>query len=251
MSEIRAIPRAYLSDQVANELSRLIVDGTFGPETALPSEGALATRFGVSRASVREAVKMLAARGLIQVRHGVGLFVSGATAQPVSDALELLLARERVGPDAQLEARRLVVVEIAGLAAERATSEDLRRVEEALAGLGRTDQPIEAQIAADTEFHVALARAAHNPVYLAVGEAVRKPLAESMRATYPVDGGPARRHREHAGIFQAVRARRPSEARAAMAHLLETSAEAIRRSAETPRTTPAPAARPKRSPRRP
>jgi DNA-binding FadR family transcriptional regulator len=72
-----------------------------------------------------------------------------------------------------------------------------------------------------------------------------------MRATYPVDGGPARRHREHADIFEAVSARRPSEARAAMVHLLETSAEAIRRSTETPRTTPAPAARPKRSPRRP
>lgn len=231
MTPIRALPRASLAEQVANELSRLIVDGTFPPESAMPSEGQLAERFGVSRASVREAVKMLAARGLIQVRHGVGLFASGSSYKPVTDALQLLFQREHVAPEELVEVRRLLEVEIAGLAAERATGEDLERIAAALEDLGQLDAPVEAQIAADTEFHVALARAAHNPIYLAVSEAVRQPLAASMRATYPLDGGPAHRYQEHATVFQAVRSRRPADARQAMAGMLETSALALERHA--------------------
>lgn len=231
-------PRAYLSQRVAEGLSQYILEGGFPPRAPLPPEGALAGQFGVSRASIREAVKMLAARGLIEVKHGVGLFVSPSTHQSLSDAMSLLLQRERVGPDVLLEARQLIEVEIAGLAAKRATAEDLQTLEASLARLGRGDRPLEEQIDADTEFHAALARAAHNPVFLAVNEAVRKPLAESMRATYPVDGGPAQRFREHAAIYEAVRTRRSRAARAAMVLLLETTAGAIQRSTGQGQDTP-------------
>jgi GntR family transcriptional repressor for pyruvate dehydrogenase complex len=223
------LQRPRLREKVTERLASWIVDGAFSPGEMLPPEGELATRLGVSRATVREAVKTLAARGLIEVRHGGGLLVGASSAAPVSDALALLLQRRRVGPEALLEARQLLEVEIAGLAAERATPADLAELEAALADLGRDDRPLEAQIAADTRFHLALARAAHNPVYLAVSEAVRAPLVESMRATYPVDGGPARRQREHRAIFDAVRARRRAAARAHMVLMLDTTAEAIRR----------------------
>jgi DNA-binding FadR family transcriptional regulator len=195
----------------------------------LPPEGELAARFGVSRATVREAVKVLVARGLIEVRHGVGLFVGHSTERPLSEAVALLVQREHVGPEALLEARLLLEVEIAGLAAARATADDLAAMEQALADLGRVDAPLDVQTAADAEFHLALARAAQNPIFVAVGEAVRKPLLESMRATYPLDGGPAHRHREHAAVYEAVRARQPEAARLAMLRMLETSAAAIRR----------------------
>jgi GntR family transcriptional repressor for pyruvate dehydrogenase complex len=227
-----APPRAQrrrLHDDVTRQLADWIVAERLAPGAPLPPEGELAARFGVSRATIREAVKVLAARGLIDVRHGIGLFVGDATARPLTDALSLLLQRQHVDPEALLEARLLLEVEIAGLAAQRATEEDLAAMERALAGLGRADQPLEAQMAADAEFHLALARASHNPVFAAVSEAVRQPLVESMRATYPLDGGPARRYREHAAVYAAVRARRPAAARAAMLLMLETSADAIRR----------------------
>jgi GntR family transcriptional repressor for pyruvate dehydrogenase complex len=214
---------------VTQRLADWIVDQRLPPGAMLPPEGELAARFGVSRATVREVVKVLVARGLIEVRHGVGLFVGHSTERPLSEALALLVQRERVGPEALLEARLLLEVEIAGLAAVRATADDLVAMEQALADLGRVDAPLDAQTAADAEFHLALARAAHNPIFVAVGEAVRKPLLESMRATYPLDGGPAHRHREHAAVYEAVRAQQPEAARLAMLRMLETSAAAIRR----------------------
>jgi len=221
--------RPHLREKVTERLAAWILGGPFVPGQLLPPEGELATRLGVSRATVREAVKTLAARGLIEVRHGAGLLVGASTADHVGDALTLLLQRRHVGLEALLEVRQLLEVEIAGLAAERATAVDLAELEAALADLGRDARPLEAQIAAATRFHLALARATHNPVYLAFSEAVRIPLVESMRATYPVDGGPARRQREHAAIFDAVAARRPAAARAHMVLMLDTTAAAIRR----------------------
>jgi GntR family transcriptional repressor for pyruvate dehydrogenase complex len=214
---------------VAEALEELIVGGRLAAGAPLPPEAVLAARFHVSRVSLREAIRMLAARGLIEVRHGVGLFVAGASPRPVSDAITLLLRRERAAPEDLLEVRRLLEVEIAALAAQRATGEDLARLAEALAELGRTDQPLEAQIAADAAFHLALASAAHNPVFLAISEAVRQPLLESMRVTYPADDGPSHRQREHAAIFDAVRRHRLEDARTAMRCMLDVSAEAMRR----------------------
>jgi GntR family transcriptional repressor for pyruvate dehydrogenase complex len=221
--------RPRLDESVAHRLATWILEAPVAPGQMLPSEGELAVRFGVGRSTMREAVRRLAAQGLVEVRHGVGLFARDSTAQSLSDALARLLRRKRVGPETLLEARQLLEVEIAGLAAERATAADLAALEDALGRLGKLDVPLEQQIAADGEFHLALARAAHNPLYLAVSEAVRRPVLESMRATYTVDGGPARRQREHAAIFRAVRNGRPAAARAAMVLMLETTAEAIRR----------------------
>src|SRR5439155_11441488 len=87
-------PRLRLHEEVTQQLAEWIVAVRLAAGSALPSEGELAARFGVSRATVREAVKVLAARGLIEVRHGVGLFVGGSTAQPVSDALTLVVQRD-------------------------------------------------------------------------------------------------------------------------------------------------------------
>ncbi|MBI3969701.1 MAG: FadR family transcriptional regulator [Chloroflexi bacterium] len=216
-----------LHEQIAAQLADWIVESRFAPGQALPPEVELAARFGVSRATVREAAKTLVARGLITVRHGVGLEVNGASTRPVADALALLLRRERAGLVDLLETRRLLEVEIAGLAAERATAEDLRALERALSRLGRASDPLSDQVAADAAFHEMLARAAHNTVMVAISEAIHEPLLRSMETTYPVDGGPARRVREHEAMYRAVAARSPEAAREATRALLATTEAAL------------------------
>ena len=104
-------------------------------------EAVLAQRFHVSRVSMREAVRLLVGRGLIEVRMG-GLFVASASPKPVSDALTLLLRRQRA-KKSSWRCGGLLEVEIAALAAQRATEDDLVQMAAVLGELGATSRPVE------------------------------------------------------------------------------------------------------------
>ncbi|MBR1758060.1 MAG: FadR family transcriptional regulator [Lachnospiraceae bacterium] len=157
------VERQSLSDQVIERIKSLLMEGKLLPGDRLPPERDLAQSFGVSRASVREAIHSLSTMGILESRVGDGTYVSD-NSQTVLEQLSWAVYMSDANEAQLKEARKLIEPAIAGLAAERATKDDVARLAEILkkmeASLG--DPVIAAGY--DYEFHVALAEIAGNEI---------------------------------------------------------------------------------------
>jgi GntR family transcriptional regulator, transcriptional repressor for pyruvate dehydrogenase complex len=224
------------ADVVAEQLLELVLDGTFPVGGALPSESELAQRFGVSRLTVREAIRSLVPTRVIDVQQGRSSLVNPTSRWSPLDG-RLLLARSRVDgdplllPRRLLEARRAVEVAIVELAAVRRTAAQLERLHalhrEMVEGHSRGDAAAAAE--ADFAFHAALFEAADN-VFL---EALLEPLTSVLRAmreeTSSVPEFRSHAVDRHAAILRAVAAGDAQAARSAMeAHLDQTEQDVER-----------------------
>jgi GntR family transcriptional repressor for pyruvate dehydrogenase complex len=221
-----------LSETVHHELEQRILDGELPSGEKLPTEHALAEHFSVSRAVVREAVARLKAEGLVETRQGSGTIVAR---QP------RLLNFGRVQQEVQselsqeLELRRIVEVEVAGLAAERRNASDLAAIRASLEAMDKALALGESGAEADDAFHETIAAAAKNPYLQRVVNFVSSQFSESRRLTWaPADTLDLRKRaqNEHHKLFDAIVARDAAAARCyAAAHLdgVETRLSAIRR----------------------
>src|SRR5215218_7965828 len=152
--------RTMLRDRAADQLLEMVISGGLERGERLPPERELCAHLGVSRTVVREA------RGLISIEHGRGAVVSGGSPRAVRDTLGLLL---RVQPKALwelLEIRRILEVEVAGLAAERAGPDHISAMRLQLDRMRDSIEVPEGYVDADVEFHALLARATRNEVLL-------------------------------------------------------------------------------------
>jgi GntR family transcriptional regulator, transcriptional repressor for pyruvate dehydrogenase complex len=113
-----------LSDRVADEIQRRILQGELRPTERLPTEAELCDAFGVSRSVIRDAIQTLTARGLVDVRQGHGMLVSGAIDSAFGEATLLLLMRSDLTMADVISGRAAIEIELAGLAAERGTAQD-------------------------------------------------------------------------------------------------------------------------------
>src|SRR5919198_624715 len=129
MSVLPQVGRPKLGEQVARVLEERILSGEWSPGAAIPPEQQLALQLGVSRTVVRDAVKTLSARGLLLVRQGIGTTVAEPTDGAYSDAIFLLLLRSGTTVREVLEARELIEIAVAGMAAQRRADEDCDRLE--------------------------------------------------------------------------------------------------------------------------
>jgi len=171
-------PEGRLVDRVVDQIQRLIVDGHLQAGTRLPSETELAAQLGVSRTVVREAVRILTAKGLLETRPGVGSIVRQVTRDRVVEPLSYMLRAHNVTLDDLHEVRGILEVEIAGSAAQQATNEDLARLREAVEAMSKVvDDPM-ALAAYDAEFHRALAQATHNPLLVILLDSIRDLMQE-------------------------------------------------------------------------
>ena len=116
--------RETLSDYVMEQLKTAILEGQLKPGETLPSEKELCEKFSVGRSTIREALRALKAMGFV-VRDRDGYKVQKNPADLLSDGLALKLLSQHISPTELFEARRLLEVKVAGLAAERATDEDI------------------------------------------------------------------------------------------------------------------------------
>lgn len=219
-----APPVERLSDQVAARLQELIRSGAFRPGEKLPSERDLCEALSVSRTVVREGVRSLVARGLLEVRHGGGTIVRTPDAALVSEMMTMLL---QSGSDVSFthvqEIRRLLEVEIAGLAAERQTPADLQRMLAELEAMQAASDDPEAWARADVAFHAAIALATHNPLYPVLLSSIADLLIEVRRTGIRLPDTPARAYRHHQAIYTAIADGNRAAARQAMqAHLRES-----------------------------
>jgi GntR family transcriptional repressor for pyruvate dehydrogenase complex len=160
-----------LSDDIVEQLERMILEGTLRAGERLPAERALAEQFGVSRPSLREAIQKLTAKGLLISRQGGGNYVVESLGSTFSDPLLHLLESSSDAQRDLLEFRHTLEASCAYYAAIRATDVDRSRLREAFDTLqdcyARVDEVSRAEEgAADANFHLAIAEASHNAVLL-------------------------------------------------------------------------------------
>jgi GntR family transcriptional regulator, transcriptional repressor for pyruvate dehydrogenase complex len=219
------IERRKVYEQVAERLLAEIADRRLRPGDHLPPERSLAESYRVGRSSVREALRMLESRGLIR-SVGHGAFQVADYANPLNQSLGLLLSL-RDGDLLELyEVRRIMEVEAAGLAATRRGKGDLERMRTALDEMALGLSSRDRYIAADVDFHLAIARATGNRMASHMMDAVRDVMRRALSSIYSIPGSPERSADQHRQIFEAIAAGRPDEARDRMRdHLLRVEGE--------------------------
>lgn len=217
-------PRVKLRDRVVAQLVEIIASRDLTDGTRLPSERELVSRLGVSRTVVREALNLLEARGLLRVEHGRGAIIRSDTAHVVRDSLLTMLRVNAATLWDLHEIRKILEVEIAGLAAQRARQADLQKMRFAIERMRARIGFPEGYIDADVEFHNHLARATGNQVFLLMIEPIGQLLRASRQVSASRPGSARRALREHEAILRAVSQGDARRARKAMhAHLVATA----------------------------
>lgn len=217
----KIVRTSRLYEQIIEQIESSILAGELKAGDQLPAERELAQRFGVSRTAVREAVKALREKGLVEAYSGRGTFITNGTSQAIRQSLDLMI---KIGqPDGcthLAEVRLILEPEIAALAATRVEEHHLAAMREAIAVMDGARQDPDAFIEADLDFHLALAEAAANPLILSLLDSIVGLLREQRLRIFNVDGGPERGQFHHKRIIQAIEARDDEKAREAMrAHL--------------------------------
>jgi GntR family transcriptional regulator, transcriptional repressor for pyruvate dehydrogenase complex len=220
-------PSRSLTHELVERLTAEIVSGKLPSGARLPTEQEMIAATGVSRTVVREAVAALRAEGLVITRQGVGAFVAEGARRPfriTSDELRSL--REVIEV---MELRTGIEIEAAGLAAERASADQLRAIERAFAAIDKAIRQDDSAVDQDFALHCSIAQAAGNPQFLRFLEYLGRFIIP--RQTVRVAAGSASDRRayldliqgEHREIVQAIRARAAQKARSAMRRHLVNS----------------------------
>jgi len=223
------IERPNTYELLAQRLLELIARGELAVGEPLPSERELVERFRVGRSSVREALRVLESKGLID-GGGKGRFVVSESPNPLNSSLQVLLELKEADVAELYELREVLEGATVAFAAERRTEDDLVAMAEAIdemaAGLGSPDDYIEA----DLRFHLAIARAGGNRIAVHMMQAIREILRRGLTRLYSVPGGPERSIAHHRAILEAVAAQDAAAARERMLEHLRTVAAEVGRS---------------------
>lgn len=213
-------------DRIVKEIESKVLDNTWGSQTRIPSERVLAMTWSVSRSTIREAIQRLSASGLLVSHHGSGAFVTERLRLRSASPWSQLLAERPVRRAETLEFRRVFECASASFAAERASPDEQAQMGEIMErmrdAVKRGD--IEAEAAADAQFHTALAAASHNAMFCHFNASVIPMLREHIALnTFDAMGDEENarlrtitRLRQHEAIYEAVRQRQPETARQAM-----------------------------------
>ena len=232
---IRApIARRKTYELVAERLTEEISSRVLEPGDLLPPERELVAAFGVGRSSVREALRMLESRGLIE-SNGAGTFRVARLSNPLDHSLNLLLEAEETDVGELFEVRRILEGECAGLAAARRTREHLERMSTAIDAMIEGLDSEQGFIDADLRFHMTVAEASGNRVARYLMQAIRGLLQRALSSVYHVPGSPNRAIEMHSLILEAIRDRRPDVARARMQEHVESVERDIRGAQKTRR----------------
>lgn len=219
----KVVQSSRLYEQIVRQIEESILKGELTAGSQLPAERDLAKQFGVSRTAVREAIKSLQEKGLVDAFPGRGTFVTNGTPNSMRRSLDRLVnSGDAAGQAYLVEVRDILEPEIAALAAVRASDQDLAAMQEAVDVMDGAAWDSDRYIEADLDFHLALAEAAENPIVLSLIDSIVGLLREQRLRIFRVDGGPDRGQHHHRRILEAIRRHDPVAARAAMqAHLAQ------------------------------
>jgi GntR family transcriptional repressor for pyruvate dehydrogenase complex len=217
----KVIQASRLYEQIVQQIEGSILTGELSEGSQLPAERDLAKQFGVSRTAVREAIKALQEKGLVDAFPGRGTFVTNGTSNSMRRSLDRIIKSGETNGWAYLvEVREILEPEIAAMAAVRATDQDLAAMRDAVDVMDQAGRDSDAFIEADLDFHLALAEAAANPIVLSLIDSIVGLLREQRLRIFSIGGGPERGQHHHKRILDAIKRRDTQGARAAMqAHL--------------------------------
>lgn len=213
-------PLRGLHTQIAREIGLRIMQGELKPGEVLPNENLLGAQFGVSRTALREAIKVLAAKGLVEVRRKTGTRVRPAKEWHALDPE--ILSWQFAGPGIHagltdlLELRLLVEPAAARLAAARSTKEERLAIRQALQNMENSPGRSEAAIESDLQFHMAMLEATHNSFLRPFGALVQAALRASFRLTNANEAAYKRSLVRHRTVMEAVEQGNPDMAEEAM-----------------------------------
>ncbi|WGO97752.1 FadR/GntR family transcriptional regulator [Saccharophagus degradans] len=214
-----------LSHRMTHELGKSIVCGEFGPNDSLPTEAELCERFGVSRTAVREAVKMLSAKGLISSKPRQGIRVMPQEDWNIFDS-DLLRWSLEGNPSMRvlrefLQMRIAIEPEAAALGAQFARPERIKAVGDALERMRNAEADTDEALQADIDFHISILYTSENRFYIRMRDFIRTALSVSIRHTNVIKGNPDAVIADHAKVYNAIESRDPAAAKSAMLALIE------------------------------
>lgn len=219
-AQMAPVERRTLAGVVMDRIQDYVRDQPLGPGDPLPSQHDLVRQLGVSRPVVREALQGLASRGVLEIRPGSGVYVGDPSAIPIDDG-RLEIETHQAALEA-LEARMVVEVEMAALAAERATEDDIARMDQVLARLKRAASRKQPVSRITLDFHQALARSCHNSMLYRMSQLfARAQVAQGIRVEQALPDILAGEYENHLRLREAVVSRDPNHARAEMRLHLE------------------------------
>ncbi|HEU5256998.1 MAG TPA: FadR/GntR family transcriptional regulator [Vicinamibacterales bacterium] len=243
-------PTSPSTEQVIAHVRDLIGRGHLRAGDRLPAERHLVTQLGVSRPTVRSALRALAAMGVVEARHGSGTYIPGGPPKLDSQPLSFLAALHGFTRDEMFEARRVLEVSAAGLAAERASGHDLAAIAEEVASLFANMEDPQLFLVHDMQFHRAVAVASRNPILASLIEMVSTLFFEHRRPTAAraTDRNLRDAADMHQRIYRAIRQHDAEQARTLMDNHLRQAA--MHHAEEAQDAVRAVAARPAESRRR-
>jgi GntR family transcriptional repressor for pyruvate dehydrogenase complex len=219
--DLTTVRRKRVFEDVARQVQKLIVDGVLKPGDLLPPERQLAERFGVSRNSVRDAIRVLELTGLVVARHGEGNVVADVSVDTLVAPIALLLLRKRKLVGELLDVRKMLEPGLAARAAANATEEQIARLEAILRRQRAKALRGEATIDEDSQFHYAIALAAQNTVVLKLLDVLMDLLRETRNRSLQVEGRLERSLAGHRRVLDAIKRHDPAGAERAVRQHLE------------------------------
>ena len=218
----KPIKKAKVYEEIVAKIKDMVEKGRFKSGDQLPVERELAEVFRVSRSSVREALRSLESQGFIESRQGDGTYIASQPAESIVRPLASVISTEKDDQMELFEMRRMIEPDLAYLAAERATEEEIAMMEKVLALQEEQIARGESATDVDKSFHYIMARAAKNKAILRITDNVMDLLAESREQYLQVEGRPEKSILRHREVLDAIRARDPERAEESMrAHLVD------------------------------
>ena len=224
------IEKKGVGSQVADTIMEQIRSGQLKPGDKLPNEKEMAESFGISRVSLREGLKLLSAKGLISTKHGGGTYVNPFGEDTLSESFCIYAAQDDSLALEMLDVRRLIETEAARLASIYASDEEIEKIhkymllrEEALSAELQGENRSEQRYYYDEQFHLAIAQASHNTVFVNFIKMIHRTLgAHQQQAS--VRSGKTETSYYHQEIYRAIVARQPEKAAEMMTKHIETIA---------------------------
>jgi GntR family transcriptional repressor for pyruvate dehydrogenase complex len=218
-----------LSEKIIAQISDALVAGELKPGDRLPPERELAEQFGVSRTVIRDAVKTLAGRGILHVKHGAGIFVTTSEENAIGrlGALSDILPLQGVRLRDLFEIRKVLEAEGAEWAARRRNDYHLKRLRGVLEDAHRNSENLEVLSERDAQFHVAIAEASQNLVLVRVMLILLDLLAQSRRESLSIPGRAKLSLKDHERIVEEIEAQRHEGARETMLEHLTSVESAV------------------------
>jgi len=216
----KSIKRSRVSDEVANQIKNLISDGQLKPGDRLPPERELIKQFGVSRPSLREALNSLVTMGFLEIKQSKRTFVKSVASERMEDPLSFLIKTDTQKIFDLIEVRKAMEAWGATQAAQRATEEDIKRLESIIEEMEKAIEEGRDWDKEDADFHLAIAQATHNMVQIHIMSTIYDLLRESAAKLFTDKTKIKKLLQQHSRIVSAIKNHSGEKARErALEHL--------------------------------